>query len=87
MSMAEDRFIEMCEFMTAKNFGDPADGYYPTVEELKAHNVEENVEKYKYFLAFLANDPYADTCIASEEEYIETVRYCKKVINNYALTL
>ena len=58
------------------------DGYYPTVEDLKAHGVEENAEKYRVILAYYASDPLTRTKheYANDQPYKDVVRYCKMLM-------
>ncbi len=76
----ESEFLKMCDIVD--ELRTLTDGYYPTVDELKAHKVEENIEKYLLILVYYANDPLtragSDTC--KEEDYKETVSYCKRLV-------
>ena len=61
-------------------------GYYPTVNALKAKDVERNTEKFLPILTFFASDPYkreGNELISNDASYQETVRYCRKVLYGY----
>ena len=76
----ESDFLKMCDIVN--ELREFTDGYYPTVEEMKAHKVEENIEKYLLILVFFAEDPLTKLGHASSQEadYKETVSFCKRLI-------
>ena len=83
--MKEKDFYRLCEIV--EDMGDIVNEYYPTVEELKAHRVQERIEKFLPLLAYYAADPFKDTDSENnmQEDYKETVKYCKKLL--YTLEL
>ena len=83
--MKENDFYKMLEICEAFNPEDPTNGYYPTVAEFEAHDIQNCVEKYAPMLAYFASDPYKGTEISKEEDYIACVRYCKKALSEIFL--
>lgn len=83
--MTEQNFYRMLDI--AEAFNDVSEGYYPTVEELKAHDVENNIDKFLVILAYFASDPFTKQDIEGkhDEEYLKTVKYSKKLLYNYSL--
>ena len=79
--LREKELYKICDTMeeVAVNL---TDGWYPTVQELKDHNVEGNPEKYTPIISFFSSDPFTRMSIpgAEEEEYRDTVKFCKKLL-------
>ena len=78
--MKERDFYKMCDIV--EEFGNVTDNYYPTVEELKKHDVEKNIEKFLPLLTYFSTDPFErhDLEEKFDKEYKDTVRYCKKIM-------
>ena len=83
--MDEEKFYNMCDIV--ESFNDVTGGYYPTVEELRAHNVEDNMETSLPFITYFASDPLrrAGSSDAEDKDYQETVKYCKMLMSRVEL--
>lgn len=83
-SIKESQFYDACTAVDEIST-DVTNLYFPTVEELKSHNVTRHMNKYLYLLIYYAGDPYKDSDAFSEEEYSEykrTVEYANNLIEN-----
>ena len=64
------------------------DNYFPTVEEMKKHNIQGNPEKYMPMIIFFSEDPFKRLGIElsedEEESYMETVKYAKKLVYEFS---
>lgn len=80
MKMNEDEFYKMLDIV--EQFSDVTSGYYPTVEQLQSHKVEEMGETSLPFLAYYASDPLKKAGLpdADVKEYRDAVAYCKKLL-------
>ena len=78
--MKEQDFYQMCDIAESSN--DETNGYFPTVDELKAHHVDANMLKYMALLFYYASDPFTrlDMPDKNDPEYQETVKYAKKLL-------
>lgn len=80
--MEESKFYDICDAMEKVEV--TTDHYFPTVEEIKEHDVENNLEKYLPMLIFFSEDPFAREGIEldefEEKEYKEMVSYVKRII-------
>ena len=84
MKMKEEQFYKACD----KVDGLPKDftgGYYPTVEEIKKHNIRNDIKRYLPIIMYFSTNPYSGTDKEDEEEYIKTVTYCKNLLNEIEL--
>lgn len=84
-SMKEDKFFEMCDIMEEE--AEMAyDKYFPTVDEIKSHNVEQNLEKYLPMLLYFSNDPFEKEGIELDENeqdaYYEMIDYVNELIKH-----
>ena len=80
ITMNEREFYTLCDM--AEESGDETNGYFPTVNELKAHHVEDNLPKFLALLIYFASDPFARLGMPdkNDPEYRETVKYAKKLL-------
>ena len=78
--MKESEFYEILDKVERLN--DATDGYYPTVEELKMHGIEESPTKFVPIIAYFSADPFnkQDIECKSSKDYLELVDYCKKLL-------
>ena len=83
--MKEKQFYEICDTMGKLVEENITEGYFPTVEELKANRFDKKVEEYLPFLAYFAADPYKKVTMENDEreKYEEMVIYVKKLLLNY----
>lgn len=79
--MKESTFYELEDFV--QKLQNVTNGYYPTVATLKAHKVEEKIEKYLPIIMYFASDPLRKEI--KEEQYKETVKYCKTLTTTVEL--
>ena len=81
-NIKEADFNLMCDIMD--ELDDVTEGYFPTVEELSSHNVEENIQEFLPILTYFASDPFKRQGLpdVDNEEYKGTVSYCKRLLYN-----
>ena len=70
-----NKFDDMCELIDKTA---DSDDYFPTVEELKAHNIEEHPE-YVIFLFYLLEKGIP----VKTSEYLAFKEYADEMINKY----
>lgn len=87
--MTEDRFNMFLDI--ADGLSDETDGYFPTVDEMMRHHVEEDIKKrndrYTPILIYLSSDPFSDTYRGRNdgvgEDYRDAVKYARDVLYRY----
>ncbi|MBO4847219.1 MAG: hypothetical protein J5525_13115 [Lachnospiraceae bacterium] len=82
MTVKEDAFYNLCdaaESVDSRLLGN----YFPTVEELIAHKIDQFPARFLPTIVYFAQDPYKDKEMSDEarEEYDKTVQYLKKFIS------
>ena len=84
--MKEAEFYNMCDIV--ESFNDVTGGYYPTVEELEAHNIGDQTNVYLPLIAYFASDPLKreGKLDAAEPDYQDTVSFCKELLCKVELT-
>ena len=85
----ENNFYNMCDIIEDIE-PEVLEGYYPTVTELIAHRVEENVEKYLPLLLMFASNPFKnkfDDNTEEKKEYDAAVKYIQEIVSNINLTV
>lgn len=78
--MKENEFYDICDKVECLK--DATDGYFPTVDELKAHGVEEDASNFVHLIAYFASDPFNrdDIECKNTKDYKELVDFCKKIL-------
>lgn len=79
--MTEEKFYDLLD--EAGEIGPLTNNYFPTVEDMKAHKVSENIDTYMPILMYLSGDPYRDTDLKNDPGYKQSVAYAKKVLYSY----
>ena len=83
----ESLFYGVCD--AVEEVGDISfvDGFFPTVDMLKNHQVKNNLHKYLHLVIFYSMDPFGrfDEEVKDSEEYRETVRYCRQLVSEAEL--
>ena len=74
-----EEFMKLLDIV--EEFNEVTNGYFPTVEELKAHKVEEHINEFLPILAYFASNPFERMGIDKKDDarYKETVSYCKRL--------
>lgn len=89
-SIKEDYFYKLCDAIDelSDEIKNITDMYFPTVEEIKAHHVEKNINKFLPLIMYFSTDPLKDVNGFEDEiaeEYKKSVEYCKNLIQNLNL--
>ncbi len=79
--MKADKFYKICDIVEHVR-PDITEGYFPTVEEMEAKEVDKNINDYLIMLLFFSRDPFKNTNYSEKnnEEYKKTVAYAKKIL-------
>ena len=63
------------------------DRFFPTVEELKAYNIEQNIEKFLPLLLYFSQNPYSSEMEREanwiRNEYKNTISYVNSILYSY----
>ena len=78
--ITENDFFYMCDVVDM--IPPMEDKYFPRIEELKKHNVEDNLDNFLPMLIYYSNDPLKNTDMdtVTKEEYRKSIKYIKKII-------
>lgn len=76
-----EKILFICDYFENEK-ADMTDGWFPTVEELKNHNVEDKFLKFMSIICYFSIDPFKKIEHPDKEDfdYKETVKYCKKIL-------
>ena len=89
MSISEKKFYEICDIMEelAKENPNRTNDYFPTIEVIKLHRMDQKVEEYLPFLAYFSSNPLKNTPMEDDErkEYEAMVKYVKELISKIEL--
>lgn len=83
-SMNELEFYKMVDVIGMLTKQNITRGWYPTMGEINAFNIEENMDRYTPLVIYFANDPLSNM-LEEKEEYDEIVKYCKKLVSSIIL--
>ena len=83
--MEEKKFYKLCDKIEELP-DDFTKGYYPTVEELENHKVQDNLEEYLPIILYISKNPYKDKYVENEEEYQKSVKYCRDLVSKFKLS-
>ena len=85
--MKSEQFYAMLDYADSINT-DYTNGYFPTVEEFKANNMDKNIEKNIVLIAYFASNPFKRMGLmdADDPDYLEFVTYAKNLLETVKIT-
>ncbi len=87
MKVAESDFYKVCDYVDGIN-KDITNGYYPSVDELKEKNIENDIRLFLPIIAYYGSNPFKRLGLeeADFDSYKELVKYCETLLSSIQLT-